>query len=174
MRKFLQVFIAVCIISTSLQLNTASAQKPMHELHSMLIFNFIKYVEWPADAKTGDFIISVYGDDDVFKQLNILYSGRTVKGQNVKVMKANGLADMKNANLIYLADNKSGDFEEVLSEITGKPTLLITDKNGLGEKGSNINFKVVGGKLKFELNETAFNKNNLKVSSSLVSMAIVI
>jgi hypothetical protein len=62
----------------------------------------------------------------------------------------------------------------VIAKVAGKPTMVITDKNGLGEKGSNINFKTVGGKLKFELNQAAFDKNKLKVSSQLVSMAIVI
>lgn len=37
----------------------------------------------------------------------------------------------------------------------------------LGKKGSCINFKVVEGKLKFELNQATFNASNLKVSGTV-------
>jgi hypothetical protein len=52
--------------------------------------------------------------------------------------------------------------------------LVITDKSGLGEKGSGINFKTVDNKLKFELNQKAIEASNLKVSGALSSMAILI
>ena len=53
-------------------------------------------------------------------------------------------------------------------------TLVITDKAGLGEKGSGINFKNVDNKLKFELNQRAVEASNLKVAGALSSMAILI
>lgn len=174
MRKALQLSLLATVLFVVFQSTEAKAQRPMHELHSMLIFNFIKYIEWPANSKSGEFIIAVYGDNNVYEQLNKLYGGKSIKGQSVKIISAKDEADLKNVHLIYLADNKSNNFDEVLSGSTGKPTLLITDKNGLGEKGANINFKTVDGKLKFEINESAFDKNSLKVSSQLVTMAIVI
>ena len=174
MKKALQIFILTAFALIVFKPNQAQAQREMYQLHSMLIFNFIKYIEWPADSKSGDFVIAVYGDDDVFGELEKLYGGKSIKGQKVKLVNANSVSQLKNAHLVYLADNKSGDFEDVLAQSTGNPTVLVTDKNGLAEKGANINFKVVGGKLKFEINESAFSKNDVKVSSSLVSMAIVI
>jgi len=50
----------------------------------------------------------------------------------------------------------------------------ITDKNGLRAKGSSINFTTIDNKLKFELNQKAIESSNLKVSGSLMAMAIVI
>ena len=68
----------------------------------------------------------------------------------------------------------TGDFEDINNKVKGKGTLVITDKNGLGEKGSAINFKTVDNKLKFELNQKAIEASNLKVSGALSSMAILI
>ena len=73
-----------------------------------------------------------------------------------------------------MGKSKSRDFDEIKTSITGKSVLTITDGNGLGQKGSCINFKVINGKLKFELNQGVVNTANLKVSSQLTSMAIVI
>jgi hypothetical protein len=44
----------------------------------------------------------------------------------------------------------------------------------MAEKGSCINFKIIDGKLKFELNQNVVTGSNLKVSGQLTSMAILI
>ncbi len=146
----------------------------MHEIHAMLIFNFVKYIEWPDESKSGNFIIAVYGDDDVYNQLAKLYGQRQVKGQDAEIVNVSDVSAIKNAHIIYLASNKSRDFDAIIEQYDTKPTLIITDKSGLGKKGSSINFKEVGGKLKFEINQATFDNSNLKVSSQLLNMGITI
>jgi hypothetical protein len=140
----------------------------------MLIFNFIKYIEWPADTKSGEFVIAVYGDDDVYDQLNKLYGQRKIKGQDANIVNVSDASGIKTAHIIYLASNKSKDFETLFEKFDTSPTLIITDKSGLGKKGSSINFREVGGKLKFEINQATFDNSDLKISSQLVNMGIAI
>lgn len=174
MKKFFSLIVVLMVFNIGANLSELKAQRPMHEIHSMLIFNFIKYIDWPDAAKSGDFIIAVYGDDEVFKQLNTFYNSRPIKGQNAKIINVSSLSDLNSAHVVYVADRKSSDFESLSTKFNGKPTLIITDRSGLGKKGSCINFKEVGGKLKFEINQTSFDSNNLKISSQLVSMGILI
>ncbi|WP_375578598.1 YfiR family protein [Marivirga tractuosa] len=174
MKHIFRIFIALFFVFVSFSSFNANAQRPIHELHSMLIFNFIKYIEWPAETKSGEFVIAVYGDDDVYEQLNKLYGQRKVKGQNAEIVKVSDVSAINNAHIIYLASNKSRDFETILEKYDTKPTLIITDKSGLGKKGSSINFREVGGKLKFEINQSTFDNSNLKISSQLVNMGIAI
>ena len=77
-------------------------------------------------------------------------------------------------SVVYLGRSKSNQFEEIKNTISGKPVLTITNGNGLAQKGSCINFKVIDGKLKFEMNQGTLTNSNLKVSGQLVSMAILI
>jgi hypothetical protein len=83
-------------------------------------------------------------------------------------------SEVTDCHVIFIDKSKSGEFEAINNKVKGKGTLLVTDKNGLGEKGSSINFKTVDNKLKFELNQKAIETANLKVSGSLSSMAILI
>ena len=76
--------------------------------------------------------------------------------------------------VVYVGKAKSREFENIKNNIGAKSILTITDGNGLGQKGSCINFKVVDGKLKFEMNQGTLTGSNLKVSSQLSSMAIMI
>jgi hypothetical protein len=172
MKRFSKVLVIVALMAFGFNLN--SAERPMHEIHSMLMFNFIKYVEWPEQTKSGDFVIAVVGSEDVYNTLATFYAKRPIKGQNVKVVGSKDVNSLNNAHVIYLASNASREFDAVLNKFNSKPTLLITDKSGLGKKGSCINFQEIDGKLKFEINQSSIEGNNLKVSSQLASMGILI
>lgn len=152
----------------------AQQERSSHEVYSMMVFNFTKYVQWPDHNASGDFVIGVIGNAEVFSTLNSWYGGKPRGSKTYVIKKFNSAADMTDCNVVFIDKSKSGEFENVKAKIAGKGTLLITDKNGLGTKGSSINFKTEGDKLKFELNQKALESANLKVSSSLTSMAILI
>jgi len=152
----------------------SAQERPTHEIHAAMLFNFIKYVQWPNEGEAGDFVVGVIGDDNVFNTLNAWYNGKT-KGSKKYVIKKLASADEASAcQVIYVGKGKSGQFENIKNNIGDKSILTITDGNGLGQKGSCINFKVVDGKLKFEMNQGTLTGSNLKVSSQLSSMAIMI
>jgi hypothetical protein len=156
-------------------IGTASAQeRPTHEIHAAMLYNFIKYVQWPNETEAGDFIVGVYGEEKVFTTLKQWYDGKP-KGTKKYVIKQLASTDeAADCNVVYLGKTKSKDFESIKTSIGGKSVLTITDGAGLGQKGSCINFKVVDGKLKFELNQGVLTSSNLKVSGQLTSMAIML
>ena len=153
----------------------ANAQdRPLHEVYSMMVFNFIKYVQWPDHADNGEFVIGVIGNTEVYNTLNTWYGGKPRGNKTYVIKKFNSAADLDDCHVVFIDKSKSGEFEAVNAKVKGKGTLVITDKAGLGEKGSAINFKYVDNKLKFELNQKAVEAANLKVAGSLTSMAILI
>jgi hypothetical protein len=174
MKRSFKIFVVLLIVLIGFNSFEANAQRPIHEIHSMLIFNFIKYVDWPDETQSGDFVIAVYGDSDVYQQLSNLYGQRKIKGQTASIVNIDDPATLPSAHVFYLGSSKSRDFEEILSKYDLEPTIIITDKSGLGKKGSSINFKEVGGKLKFEINKETFDNSNLKISSQLLNMGIAI
>jgi len=148
--------------------------RPTHEIHAAMLYNFIKYVQWPNEAEPGDFVIGVIGDENVFNTLKAWYDGKAKGAKKYSIKKLSGPAEATDCQVVYLGKSKNREFEDIKNSITGKAVLTITDGNGLGQKGSCINFKVVDGKLKFELNQGVVGTANLKVSSQLSSMAILI
>jgi hypothetical protein len=166
--------ISTCLLMLAGVTFTQAQDRPMYEVHSMMVYNFLKYIEWPAEAKSGDFIIGVYGDNNVFDTLNKWYGSKDKMGQKIVIKKFNSVADVSACHILYLGTSKSNDFDGLKNKLSGSSTLIITDKRGLGEKGSGINFKMEGNKLKFEMNQSALDAAKLKVSGQLTSMAILI
>ena len=168
--KKIKILVAALLISGS----AFSQDRPMHEVHSMMVFNFTKYVQWPDHATTGEFIIGVVGNNEIYNTLNGWYGGKPRGSKTYIIKKFNSASEVTDCHVLYIDKSKSGEFDNVNDKVKGKGTLIITDKSGLGEKGSSINFKLVDNKLKFELNQKAIEASNLKVSGALSSMAILI
>ncbi len=151
-----------------------SQDRPTHELHSMMIYNFLKYVQWPGELNSGDFVIGVIGDDDVDNTLNTWYGNKNRGDKTLIVKKFNSIAEIGKCQLLYIGSGAERNFDEIHQKTQNEPTLTVTDKNGLGNKGSCINFRIVNNRLKFELNQAAVDSKNLKISSQLAAMAIMI
>lgn len=154
---------------------TAFAQeRPIHEVYSMMVYNFTKYVQWPDHTASGEFVIGVVGNVNMYNTLNTWYGGKPRGSKTYVIKKFNSAAEVTDCHVVYIDKSKSNEFDAINAKVQGKGTLVVTDKSGLGEKGSAINFKTVDNKLKFELNQKAVESANLKVSGSLTSMAILI
>lgn len=169
MKKILLTFAALVFC-----VSTWAQERATHEIHAAMLFNFIKYVQWPNDAEGGEFVVGVLGEDDVYNTLKSWYDGKPKGNKKYVIKKLGSAGEASSCQVVYLGKSKNKEFDSIKSSVTGKSVLTITDGNGLGQKGSCINFKVIDGKLKFEINQATVNSANLKVSGQLSSMAIMI
>ena len=166
------IFLSILLVSSTTGL--FAQERPTHEIHAAMLYNFIKYVQWPNEGEAGEFVVGVIGDENVFNTLKLWYDGKA-KGSKKYVIKKLGSPDeATGCQVVYVGKSKNRDFDIIKTSVTGKSVLTITDGNGMGHKGSCINFKVIEGKLKFELNQAIVTGSNLKVSTQLSSMAILI
>lgn len=169
MKKKIILLVAALLILLS---NTSFSQN--YKFHSVFIYNFTKYIQWPSAYQSGDFVIAVLGNSEVTENLQKMAAVKTVGSQKIVVKQVSSLAEAGKCHIIFLPGSKSGNISDVLSQYGSKPTLIITERAGLGKKGSGINFILQGGKWKFELNKPAIESSNLRVSSELAKLAIVI
>ncbi len=152
----------------------AQQERPTHEMHAMMLYNFMKYIQWPNESDPGEFVVGVMGEDDVFGTLKSWYDGKPKGTKKYLIKKLTSAAEAAECAVVYVGRSKSREFDGIRTATSGKPVLTVTDGFNLGQKGSCINFKVIEGKLKFELNQGSVNGASLKVSGQLTSMAIVI
>ncbi len=169
--KKITIVVLICgLFSINLQ---AQTEKPMHEIHAAMIYNFLKYIQWPDDGGT-EFVVGVLGEDNVFNTLKSYYDGKPKGSKKYAIKKLSDISEASTCAVVYIGKNRSKDFENVKNAISGKSILTITDSFNLGKKGSCINFKVIDEKLKFEINQASMSSANLKVVGQLASMAILI
>lgn len=170
MKKASIVLFGVFIFFTSMQ--SAHAQKEKYQ--SLFIYNFSKYVKWPEGQQSGDFVIGIFGSVNMTEALKSMAVNKKVNGSNIVIKEFSSTAEIKDCHILFVAESESGKMSQILSQTEGQSILIVSDKPGLAKKGAVINFVESEGKIKFELNQQYADLRGLKISGSLVSLAILV
>jgi len=149
------------------------AQKSKYQ--GIFIYNFTRYIKWPDDMQSGDFVIGVLGDSDVLGALNeMAKTKKQTQGMNLVIKNFKSVNEISKCHILFVSDNKTGNISEIVANPLLDSTLIITDSPGLANKGATINFVEQDGRIKFELNRANAEQRNLKVSGSLLNLAILV
>lgn len=151
---------------------TANAQ--IGKFETLYIYNFTKMIEWPANKKSGDFVIGIVGKGDINEHAAAMLNGKTVGTQTIVVKEFSSVSGVNDCHILFLTDSKLGEFATALTKASAVNALLITDKDGYGRRGAAINFLMIGGKLNFEINKGTMNAAKLKSSSKLEELGKVV
>jgi len=145
-----------------------------YKMHTVFIFSFTRYIQWPDAYSGGEFEILVLGDSPIVDELKSMAQVKKVGDRAIKVTKINNVSEIRKCNILFIPAAKSPQIAEVLAKVTTQSILVVSEEQGLGAKGSNVNFVTKDGKLAFELNQGATTKQGLKVSNELSRLAILI
>lgn len=135
----------------------------------------MKYIEWPENQSKGDFVLGVYGDSPILKELSILSSTKKLKGRNIVVKIINKPDEAAMCQLLYIPSSKSSALKQLKETLNGKPILLVGEREGLAKKGTALSFCTLeDDALKFDINKKEIEQRQLKISSSLIQLGIVV
>jgi len=171
MKRFIIIILIICGLEALLTIRS-EAQTSVAQAQAVFIYNFTRLIEWPADYKTGDFIIGVYGAGDVYNEIKNFTNGKSVGNQTISVIKFASAQGITKCHILFVPFGKTKELPTILGTLAGAKTLIIGEKKGALEEGATINFVIVEDKLKFELKAGNATKYGLKINSNLENMAI--
>ena len=173
MKSIKTTLIAIATVFTTM---TASAQYSEYEVKAAYIFNFAKFIEWPADYIPGDTIyLCVYKNDPFGIILEKTMIGRKANGKDWKIKRISSLAETDKCHMLFISDIKQHEALQVIKEISGKPIVTIGDEmNYLCKIGGTINFLPQFSERQFEINKDVANEIGIKISPKLLLLAKVI
>lgn len=175
-RKIAGRRISVLLISLSCLMGAAKAQDvkvvSMNKYISSCLYNFSKYINWPAERKTGDFIITIVGSKDLYSEMTKLTQNMMVGLQPIQVKYCSSASEISGfQHIVFVSSWQSGKISLVLQKTAGSNTLVVTETEGMIDKGAMINFIPVDGNMQFEIRKESLSKRNLTASSVLDRMA---
>jgi hypothetical protein len=140
---------------------------------SNCLYNFSRNINWPEENKSGDFVITIVGDKELFTEMTKLTQNMKVGLQPIAVRYFNTVNEVSGyQQIVFVADWQSSKINALVQKTSGSHTLIVSQTEGLIDKGSMINFIPVNGVMKFEMNKEILRKNNLMASSVLEKMAV--
>jgi len=139
---------------------------------SLFVYNFAKNIEWPANYKNGDFVITVLGNSTLYDELQQNVKGKRIGNQTIQVTHAANISSIGKCNMLYITFQQSNLIEAAEKQLSGTPTVIITEKNGMIRLGADINIIQSDGKLQFEIDPKRLENKKIIASKTLLNLGI--
>jgi len=150
----------------------AFSQTQNYQTHTLFMYSFTRFIQWPPEESQGDFEIVVLGESPILTELKVMAERKKAGSRVIHVSKISSLAEYKKSHILYMGTDWTSKFPEVAAKLGEDPVLLVTEQAAPANKGC-INFvNNKEGKLSFELNKPSIDKHKLKVSAELSRLAV--
>jgi len=153
--------------------NAASSAVLERRVKAAFLYKFLGYAEFPAGAFAdagSPVVIGVFGADDLAAELARIVGRRTVNGRPVviRVLRESELA--MPVHLLFIGGFDAGRVGRAVRS-AGAALLVVTECEGGLQQGSAINFRIVDERVRFDVALDAAERNGIKLSSRLLTVA---
>ena len=152
----------------------AQAQVTEARLKAAFVFNFIKFVEWPASALAatpGNLNLCLLGPRDAsFDALHEL-NGKALKNRSLSVRAVTRGESLKSCQVLVMAESEADQFQTVLKQLGGEPVLTVNGAARFLDAGGMIALGMEDGKVRFDVNLPMAKRTDLVLSSNLLRLA---
>ncbi|HEX5057358.1 MAG TPA: YfiR family protein [Gammaproteobacteria bacterium] len=164
------------LLGALLRAEAAPAANPAveYQVKASLVFNFMHFIEWPADAfgSDGRINICLVGRDVYGNALRVL-ERELVQGKSIAVQAypawSAGLAN--GCQVIIFSGREREPVEQALAALATSSVLTVGETPGFLEDGGIIKFAIVNDTVQFEVNLEAAKAARLNISSKLLRLA---
>src|SRR5262245_20462733 len=154
---------------------TARGQKAPSEddAKAALLYNFSKFVEWPAGAFQDDrssLRLCLLGADPFGGSLQAL-AGEEVAGRKLILLRSRMIDDPAGCHVLFISRSEQERLPRILAAVRDAPVLTVGDTQGFLERGGIVNFVLEGSRVRFEISQAAAERVRIKISSHLLRLA---
>ena len=104
--RIMKKFYGVLFLSISI-FTSAISQTGIPRAQAMFIYNFSRLIEWPANYKSGPFVIGVLGNSNTYTELVTYTENKSVGSQPIQVKKFDDIAEIGTCHILFVPFNKT-------------------------------------------------------------------
>ena len=168
-----------CCLSVLLGLATGGwaqeTQPSEYQVKAAFLYNFAKFVEWPAQAYSkpdSPIVIGVLGKNVFGADLEHTIHNKMINSRPLEIREFHSTEEATNCHILFISPSERDHLSKVLVALQGTSVLTVSETDQFIEAGGMINFVVEENKIHFQINDDAAKKSGLKISSKLLSLAI--
>ena len=141
-----------------------------YQVKAAFLYNFAKFVDWPAGAGPSAFVLCILGDDPFGAGINVI-AGKQIGGRVLQVRRLASADGAAACQMLFISGSESEGLARALAAVRNRPVLTVGDTPGFAERGVAINLYVEQSKVRFEINLDAAKRAQLNISSQLLKLA---
>ena len=156
------------------QLAAQDAQVAEADLKAAFLYNFTKFIEWPADAFAKDdspVAVGVFGDEEFTRTLRTLLADKKAHGRAFTVKRLTNIQEAKTCQILFFREAESRKMGSLYDSIKRMPILTVGESDDFLDQGGMFTMFSEDKQLRFEVNSTTAENAQLTVSSKLLRLA---
>ena len=160
----------------SLLAGSGSAASVEYRVKAAFLYNFTKFVEWPANGggKSQPFRVGILGEDFFGDEIKGL-ADKTVGDRSLTVQRYPTWNDrVKESDILFISGSEEKNLTEILKRLDGAPVLTVGDTADYARHGVMINFFMEDNKVRFKINLKQAQRTGFKISSRLLKLALIL
>lgn len=142
------------------------------------LYHFSTYVTWPSDvfpAGGKPFVIGVYGRNPFGDALTRIAMRKKVDGQPVEIREITSVREALACQILFIPRTVPLSAQAALLKATnGLPVLTVGENDDFVQRGGTVQFFLENNKVRIAFSEKSHLRDDLKVSSKLLTVAKMI
>lgn len=154
-----------------------SAPVNEYQIKAVFLFNFAQFVEWPATAfpdPQAPLILGVLGDDPFGALLDETVRDEKIGRHPLLIQRYRQVEQIGDCHILFISQSERGRLESVLTRLTGRNILTVSDADGFALRGVMIRFITEKGRIRLRINLDAAKAAGLTLSSKLLRPAEIV
>src|SRR5882672_1051320 len=162
--------------TSGLELHQDAGTLPEYVVKAGFLFNFAKYVDWPAESfeKTDSPIsIGIVGADPFGEDLDKTLRNKTVKERGFTIRRYPESGDIKPCHILFIPRTENGRLPEIFKKLDSWAVLTVGEDEGFIKSGGIVNILIEKEKPRLEVNPEAAEKARLTINSKFLKVATI-
>lgn len=150
---------------------------PEYVVKAGFIYNFAKYVEWPAAAfekPQTPIAIGVLGVDPFGEELEKALKSKTVNNRVFVLHRFKKVSDIQNVHLLFVPRTENKNLPAILRQVYNSATLTVGEEREFSLNGGMVSILIEEQKPKLEINLDAVEGKKLRIDSRLLKIATIV
>ena len=163
-RAGLALALAAACASLSVRAQDVSRE---YQVKAAYLYNFVKFIEWPADAATGPLLICVARPNPFGTVLDEIVKGDVVGARPIESRVIGALAP--ECRVLFVPRGAAAG--QYLRAAAARPVLTVGETDRFIADGGIAAFYIDGDNVRFAINPAAADRAMLRISSRLLKLA---
>ncbi len=170
--------VAVLLVAFLWPVSPLAAAEPVvakeYQVKAAFLFNFTKFVEWPAEkflAPDDPIVIGVLGRNPFGTALEETVKGKSVNGRALHIKVVRTVAEIKGVHVLFVAASEDHRMGEVGSALQAGRVLGVGESAAFLACGGVIRFVLEGAKLRFDIDMGSADLAQVTVRAQLQDLA---
>jgi hypothetical protein len=147
-----------------------------YAIKAVFLYNLVKYAEWPPrsplSAPELPIVLAIVGEDPFGRALDEAVKDRTVRGRQIQVVRTSDPTGLKNLHMAFIsAECNPARIVELVQALAARSVLTVGDTERTAKAGVAVNFVMMQGKVRFDIDQRAARGKRIELSSQLLKLA---